>query len=125
MPRGTSTAEEGSRMWIMVAGPYRSGSSDPRQWARNAQALNRAALAVFRKGHVPIVGINLALPIVEAAGEDAYAELMLPLSLAAASRCDAVLRIGGPSEGADREVEVVQKSGRPVYRALDEVPDGN
>ena len=58
------------RMWIMVAGPYRSGSFDPAVWAENLRTLNRAAYAVLRKGHVPIVGVNLALPVVESAGEE-------------------------------------------------------
>ena len=56
-------------MWIMIAGPYRSGSSDPAVWAENHRKLNAVALAVFQKGHTPIVGVNLALPIIESAGQ--------------------------------------------------------
>ncbi len=40
-------------MWIMIAGPYRSGSSDPAVWAGNLRRLNAAAYSVFQKGHVP------------------------------------------------------------------------
>ena len=84
--------------------------------------MNRAALAVFRKGHTPIIGVNLALPIIEIEGEASYDELMMPLSLAAAARCDACLRVGGPSRGADQEVERFRAAGKPVFLRIDEVP---
>jgi hypothetical protein len=111
-------------MWIMVAGPYRSGSSDPARWSTNLSKLNEAALALMRAGHVPIIGVNLALPMIAAAGggEPAYEEVMTPLSLSLVDRCDACLRIGGPSKGADEEVRRFVAAGRPVYRELDEVP---
>jgi hypothetical protein len=85
--------------------------------------MNDAALAVWRKGHVPIIGVNLALPIVEAAGgdADADAELMMPLSLALADRCDAFLRIGGPSVGADQEMARFLAAGKPVFRSIEEI----
>ena len=111
-------------MWIMVAGPYRSGSPDPVTWAANLDRLNEAAVALFRAGHVPVIGVNMALPMVRACGggAEAYDELMTPVSLAFVERCDACLRIGGPSRGADDEVARFQAAGRPIYRALEEVP---
>ena len=97
-------------MWIMVGGPYGTGAKSAAERAANLARMNEAALAVWRKGHVPIIGVNLALPIVAAAGGDAAAdaEIMMPLSLALAERCDAFLRIGGrlgrrgPGDGAVR-----------------------
>jgi len=77
---------------------------------------------VLRRGHVPIIGVNLALPIIEAAGPETYDQIMMPLSLAAAERCDAVLRIGGPSTGADQEVERIRARGGAVYRSIAELP---
>lgn len=109
-------------MWIMIAGPYTSGANDAAGRAANLRALNEVALAVFRRGHVPVVGVNLALPLVEVAGADVFDEIMMPLSLAAAERCDAVLRVDGASTGADREVEVFVRAGKPVYRSIDELP---
>lgn len=110
----------------MIAGPYRSGTAatDPAIRSANLGALNDAALALHRAGHVPIIGVNLALPVIEAAGgtEAAYEAIMAPLSLALVDRCDACLRIGGPSAGADAEVRRFQANGRAVYRALSEVP---
>ncbi len=112
-----------SRLSVMVAGPYRSGAVDVAGRADNLRALNAAALAVFRRGHMPIIGVNLAPPIIEAAGPESFDEIMMPVSLAAAERCDAVLRIGGPSAGADEEVERFRERGLAVFRALDEIPE--
>jgi hypothetical protein len=112
-------------MWIMVAGPYRSGAADAAERAANLRALNEAALALHQMGHVPIIGVNMALPMIEAAGEAAYDAIMMPVSLALAERCDAGLRIGGPSQGADDEMDRFRSRGRPVYRSLTDVPPGD
>jgi hypothetical protein len=109
-------------MWIMVSGPYTAGGADARTRAANLAAMNRAALALFRAGHTPVIGVNLALPLIELAGEGAFDEIMMPLSLAAAERCDACLRIGGASKGADDEAESFRARGKPVYSRLEEVP---
>ncbi len=108
-------------MWIMVSGPYRSGGATAEARARNLAEMNQVALALFRAGHVPVIGVNLALPLIEAAGPDAYDEIMMPLSLHLAERCDC-LRVGGPSPGADDEAARFRASGRPVYTALAQVP---
>lgn len=110
-------------MWIMVSGPYATGATSPEDRARNLAALNDAAVALFRKGHVPVVGVNLALPLCDAAGRDGYDAIMLPLCLRLAERCDGVLRLEGASGGADQEVEHIRARGGVVYRALGEVPD--
>jgi hypothetical protein len=108
--------------WIMVAGPYTAGTAHAAARSANLRALNRAALALFRMGHIPVIGVNLALPIIEAAGAEAFNEIMMPLSLALSERCDACLRIGGPSRGADEEMERIRARGKPVYMRLEEVP---
>ena len=112
-------------MYIMIAGPYRSGSDNPALWQENLDAMNAAAWQVFRIGHIPVIGVNLALPVIQAAGEEHYEELMMPISLAIAERCDAVLRIGGPSGGADREVDSFRTRGLPIYTSLEEIPLGD
>ena len=111
-------------MMIMVAGPYSSGGADAAKRAANLRRLNEAALAVFARGHLPVVGVNLALPMIEAAGGDAaaYERLMMPVSLALAARCDACLRVGGPSAGADAEAERFRAAGRPVYARVEDIP---
>ena len=110
-------------MWIMVGGPYGTGAKSAADRAHNLARMNEAALAVWRKGHVPVIGVNLALPIVAAAGGDAAAdaEIMMPLSLALADRCDAFLRIGGPSVGADQEMARFVAAGKRVFRSIEEI----
>jgi len=109
-------------MWIMVSGPYRSGAATAEARARNLAELNRAALALFRAGHVPVIGVNLALPLIEVAGAAGFDEIMMPRSLRMVERCGACLRVGGASQGADEEAARFRASGRPVYGALEEVP---
>jgi hypothetical protein len=110
-------------MWIMIGGPYATGAQSPAERAANLRQMNEAALALFRKGHVPIIGVNMALPVMEAAGGDAAveAEIMMPLSLALAERCDAFLRIGGPSVGADQEMARFEAAGKRVFRSVEEI----
>ena len=110
-------------MWIMIAGPYSTGAKTQADRETNLLALNRTAYQVFRKGHVPIIGVNLALPMIQAAGPQMYDSVMMPLSLALADRCDAILRIGGCSPGADDEVERVRVRGGRIYHSVAEIPD--
>ncbi|MEO0426013.1 MAG: DUF4406 domain-containing protein [Pseudomonadota bacterium] len=112
--------------WIMIAGPYRAGAADAEARATNLRALNDAARRVLALGHVPVIGVNMALPVIEAAEaageEEAFERIMMPLSLALTKRCDAVLRIGGVSDGADAELRRFEVAGRPVFRSIDELP---
>ena len=108
--------------WVMIAGPYSSGGANPAQRAANLTAMNAAALSVFEKVHTPVIGVNMALPIINLAGEDRFEEIMMPVSLALADRCDAILRIGGVSAGADQEVERMKAAGKQVFRCVDDVP---
>ena len=113
---------------ILVAGPYRSGTNDdPTLIAANMQAMNEVALRLFRAGHIPITGEALALPLIEIAGSqqigDAiFNEIMHPFGRAIVARCDACLRIGGPSQGADEMVALAKTHGRLVFYHLEDVP---
>jgi hypothetical protein len=117
------SSESTQNLWIMVAGPYRSGSSDPEMWAENLRKLNLSAGAIFEKGHVPIIGVNMALPVIETAGQEFYERIMMPLSLRLTQRCDAVLRIEGASKGADEEVDRFRARGLRVFQSMEEIPD--
>ncbi|MBN9342863.1 MAG: DUF4406 domain-containing protein [Holosporales bacterium] len=110
-------------LWIMVAGPYTTNAPMAEQRHQNLMRLNQAAYAVYKKGHIPILGVNMALPMVEAVGEDHFEELMMPMSFALAKKCDAVLRLEGWSFGADAEVDAIIKQGGKVFRNLDEIPE--
>jgi hypothetical protein len=114
-------------LMILVAGPYRSGTGDdPALIARNMRAMNEAALALFRRGHLPMTGEAIALPLIETAGSHAigdavFDEIFHPIAERLARRCDAVLRIGGASAGADAMVRIFAGAGRTVFRSLDEI----
>lgn len=108
----------------MIAGPYSSGGASTDERAANLRTMNKAALEVFAKGHTPVIGVNMALPVIEVAGDDRFEEIMMPISLALAERCDAILRIGGASVGADQEVERLKAAGKSVYFSVDDIPDG-
>lgn len=106
----------------MVSGPYTSGTKDPQVRAANLHAMNQAAYEVWKRGHVPVIGVNMALPVTEAAGPEQFDAVMMPLSLALAERCDACLRLGGPSKGADEEMEAIRARGGRVFMQIEDVP---
>ena len=116
-----------SSLLILVAGPYRSGTGgDPALIEANVRAMTRTALALHSRGHLPVLGEWFALPLIEAAEADgqadAYDRLFHPIAEQVLARCDGCLRIGGPSEGADRMVRVARELGKTVYTSIDEVP---
>lgn len=121
-------AEATAPLMILVAGPYRSGTGDdPARIAANMRAMDEAALRLFRAGHLPLAGEWLALPLAATAGSRAmgdapWDEIFHPVAERLAARCDAVLRIGGPSAGADAMVAIFERAGRPVFRRVEEVP---
>ena len=115
-------------LMILIAGPYRSGTGDdPAKLAANVRAMEDYALPLFRAGHVPIVGEWLALPLVALAGstrvgDAAFDEIFHPIAERLLAHCDAVLRVGGASQGADLMVRTARSRGLAVYHALHEVP---
>jgi len=114
-------------LMILVAGPYRSGTGgDPALIQANVDAMTRTALELYRRGHLPVMGEWFALPLIEAAEaagqSDAYDEIFHPIAEQILARCDACLRIGGPSEGADRMVNVARSLGKQVLTSLADVP---
>jgi hypothetical protein len=115
-------------MMILVAGPYRSGTNDdPALIRKNVQEMESYALPVFQAGHIPILGEWLALPLVELAGsreigDQAFNEVFHPIAIRLLKKCDAVLRVGGPSAGADEMVRVGRSLGLNIYSSVAEIP---
>ncbi|KVF64017.1 hypothetical protein [Burkholderia vietnamiensis] len=113
---------------VLVAGPWRSGTDgDPARIAANLRRLEQAALAVYRRGHVPMIGEWLSLPLAAAAGAtaigDAISESFLyPAAYRLLRRCDAVLRIDGASRGADADVTLARQLGKAVYSSVEAIP---
>jgi hypothetical protein len=115
-------------LMILIAGPYRSGTGDvPAKMADHVRRMEAYALPLFRAGHLPVVGEWLALPLVVLAGskkvgDEAFREIFHPIAGRLVARCDAILRVGGPSEGADLMVRIARERGKAVFHWLREVP---
>jgi len=113
---------------ILVAGPYRSGTNDdPQLIEKNVQAMTDAALQIYRNGHLPVMGEWFALPLIQAAGskkigDDIFNEIFHPIAVNLIDRCDAVLRIGGASSGADEMVRTGKSKGKIIYETIEEIP---
>ena len=115
-------------MMILIAGPYRSGTGDdPAKMQANVRAMEACALPLFRAGHIPVLGEWFALPLTELAGskqagDAAFNEIFHPIAERLVARCDAVLRMGGPSAGADEMVKLAQAQGAKIYYRLEDIP---
>jgi hypothetical protein len=115
-------------LMILVAGPYRSGTDgDPARIKANVDAMTAVSLELYRRGHLPVMGEWFALPLIEAAQaagtiEDADAAIFHPIAERILERCDACLRIGGPSEGAERMVRVARQLGKAICFDVGEIP---
>lgn len=115
-------------MMILIAGPYRSGTNDdPQKIEANVSVMESFAIPIFKKGHIPMLGEWLALPLVRLAGskqigDEPFNEIFHPIAEMLLDKCDAVLRVGGASQGADLMVDVARKKGLKVYYELDEIP---
>ena len=121
-------SETTDSLMILIAGPYRSGTGDdPAKLAANVRTMENYALPLFRAGHVPIVGEWLALPLVGLAGstqigDPAFDEIFHPIAERLLARCDAVLRVGGASQGADQMVASARERGLSVFTRLQDIP---
>ena len=113
---------------ILIAGPYRSGTNDdPVLIQKNVAEMESYALPIFRAGHIPILGEWLALPLVhlagsKAIGDAAFNEIFHPIAARLLSKCDAVLRVGGASAGADEMVRIGRKLGLTIYSNPADIP---
>lgn len=116
-------------MLILIAGPYRSGTGDDAVlMQQNLQQLESVALPLFRKGHVPMIGEWVALPLMKLAGsakpgDAAWEEIQYPVAHRLLLKCDAVLRLPGASKGADEDVRIALERGLKVYYDIAAVPD--
>jgi len=115
-------------MLILIAGPYRSGTNDdPKLMQQNLERLEAAALPLFRKGHIPMIGEWVALPLLKQAGsvkpgDGPYQEILYPVAHRILMKCDAVLRLEGASKGADEDVRIAKERGLKIYYRLEDVP---
>jgi hypothetical protein len=87
----------------MMHGPPRGGTSRP--------------LTLNLVGTLAAIADPLA-----AAGMSIFEEICHPIAERLLARCDAVLRVGGASHGADLMVRVARERGLAVFSSLREVP---
>ncbi len=114
---------------ILVAGPYRSGTNDdPILIKRNEDAMNEMALHIYDLGHLPVLGEWFALPIIKTAGskemgDNIWNNYFHPVAIRLISKCDVVMRIGGPSGGADEMVRIGKEHNNKIIYKLSELPN--
>lgn len=106
-------------MLLAIAGPYSADTEEQRQ--KNLDALNAAAARVLEKGHIPVIGVNAALPVVRQTNLADRYKAMMDISLALVDRCEGLLLLA-ESPGANRERDLVLGKGLPVFYSLEEVP---
>lgn len=112
---------------ILIAGPYRSGTNDDQVLIeRNVKYMNEIALQVYEAGHMPVLGEWYALPLIATAGanlgDETFNRIFHPSSIRLLDFCDAVLRVGGASQGADEMVRIAREKGLLIYDRLDGLP---
>ena len=116
-------------LMILVAGPFRSGTNDdPQLIAANVKAMTDAGLEIYKIGHLPVLGEWFALPLIEAAGskkigDDVFNKIFHPVAVQLIDHCDAVLRIGGASSGADEMVNTGKVKDKTIFHSLTEIPE--
>jgi hypothetical protein len=114
-------------MLILIAGPYRSGTNDqPELMAKNLRRLEEVALPLFRAGHIPMIGEWVALPLLRAGGskkpgDEIYNEIAYPVAERLLTKCDAVLRLEGESNGADQDVRIAKDLGLKIFYRLEDI----
>ena len=88
-----------------------------------------ASMELLRAGHMPVTVDWLAAPLLALPGFDrgddrGVDEILHPLGQRLLARCDAVLRLEGPSVAADAMVGLAQARGLRVFFSLKEAIDG-
>jgi hypothetical protein len=86
------------------------------------------ALELHRMGHLPVMGEWFALPLIEEAGsqkigDKVFNEIFHPIAIRLIDHCDAILRIGGPSAGADEMVKVGKLKNKIIFLNKEQIPD--
>ena len=99
-------------MKVYIAGPYTQGDV-----AVNVRQAMMAGLEVMRYGHYPF--IPHLFHFVHLVSPQDYST-WIELDLEFLPTCDALLRLPGPSKGADAEVIEARKLGMPVYASMAE-----
>lgn len=115
-------------MLILLAGPVRSGTNgDQALIHANLRNMEQVALAVYRKGHTPVIGEWLALPLSRVAGsafigDEISQQFLYPVAHRLIHCCEAILRLPGVSAGADNDVRIGREAGLTIFTCLESIP---
>lgn len=106
-------------MIIGVAGPYSAPTEEERR--ANLDRMNEAAARLLEMGHIPLIGVNAALPVVDKANVNDRYKAIMDISLAVIDKCEALLLLA-ESSGANKERDLILAKGLPVYYSVGEIP---
>ncbi len=70
---------------MIIGGPYSAGTAEQRK--KNLDAMNIAAARLLEKGHIPLIGVNAALPVVEMSNTADRYKAIMDISLAVIDKC--------------------------------------
>lgn len=85
-------------------------------------AMEAAAQALFRAGHVPVLGEWIASPL--AAGEPTFEDVFTPILERLMERCDGLLRLPGASSDADALAGMARCRGLRVFYSVEDALAG-
>lgn len=105
-------------MIIGVAGPYSAPTAEQRQ--HNLDAMNEAAARLLELGHIPLIGMNASIPVLEKANVSDPYQCTMEISLAVINACEGLLLLA-ESPGANKERDLILSKGLPVFRSLEEL----
>ena len=104
-------------MIIYIAAPYTSG-----RITENIKQVCDIGDILLARGHIPYIPhINHLWDLISPKSYKTWMRIDLEIL----SRCDAVLRIGGKSVGANKEVRYAEKLNIPVYYSIEELEKGD
>lgn len=105
------------REWVYVAGPYSHGDQ-----VINTRKVLKIAEELWDLGYMPIVPHLYMLWHIT--NPQPYGR-WLDMGLHLLSRCDRLLRVPGPSPGADKEIEWAREHGLKIHYGLEDLINEN
>ncbi len=105
---------EKKKLLIYIAAPYSLGDV-----VANVRVACEIADTILGRGHIPF--IPHLFHFWHFVSPKPWEEWM-EIGKVNLERCDALLRVGGISIGADIEVEIAKERGIPIYYGINEIP---
>jgi hypothetical protein len=92
-------------------------------------SMEEAASAIFDAGDVPVIGDWFTDPLIEQSGidsddDESVEQILQPMTERLLGRCDAMLRVPGPSAAADAVAGAARARGLRVYFDVKDALDG-